>query len=273
VIDFFISYTSRDRLWAEWITRVLDEAGYSTKLQARDFAPGQDFVQEMQQAATTAARTMAVLSPAYFDSRFTGSEWAAAFAQDPTGELRTLIPVRVADFEPPGLLRSRIYVDLVDKNEEGAREALLQGVAAAGVTPKQPAPFPPTLVDATELPRFPGSLPAIWNVPFRRNQRFTGRDRSLQSLYERFVGAGQLNALVLIGPAGVGKTQLAVEYAYRHAADYDLVWWVRAQDPSTLLGDYAALAEQLPDLDVDPTNQHFTVSAVRDALDRKHRWL
>src|SRR5215204_1832642 len=121
------------------LKQALNEAGYSTKLQARDFAPGQDFVQEMQQAATSAARTIAVLSPAYFHSRFTGSEWAAAFAQDPKGELRTLIPIRVVDFEPPGLLRSRIYVDLVGKNEAAAREAVVQGVAAAGVRPRQAA--------------------------------------------------------------------------------------------------------------------------------------
>ena len=44
------------------------------------------------------------------------------------------------------------------------------------------------------------------------------------------------------GLGGVGKTQLAIEYAYRFAADYDAVWWVRAEEPATLAADFADLA-------------------------------
>ncbi len=44
------------------------------------------------------------------------------------------------------------------------------------------------------------------------------------------------------GLGGVGKTRLAIEFARRHREDYDVVWWVRAEDEPTRLGDYAALA-------------------------------
>ena len=84
--DFFISYTAVNQPWAEWIAVTLERAGYTTLLQAWDFAPGSDFVHEMQQATSSAARTIAVLSPAYFGSRFGEAEWRAAFAKDPTGE-------------------------------------------------------------------------------------------------------------------------------------------------------------------------------------------
>jgi KaiC/GvpD/RAD55 family RecA-like ATPase len=40
----------------------------------------------------------------------------------------------------------------------------------------------------------------------------------------------------------VGKTALAVEYAYRHRSRFDTVWWVRAEEPASLVGDYADLA-------------------------------
>ncbi len=46
--DFFISYTRIDRGWAEWIAWQLEEAGYTAVIQAWDFRPGSNFVQEMQ---------------------------------------------------------------------------------------------------------------------------------------------------------------------------------------------------------------------------------
>jgi tetratricopeptide (TPR) repeat protein len=273
VLDFFISYTRNDQRWAEWIARVLDEAGYLTRVQARDFIPGRDFVHEMHQAAGNAARTIAVLSPAYFDSRYTGSEWGAAFVQDPTGEAAILVPVRVAEFDPPGLLRSRVYIDLVGKNEAEARSALLDGVAASGAKPSHPTPFPGQTPEPTAEPvRFPGVLPAVWNVPFRRNLQFTGRTEQLGTIHQQLTSTGHLIPLVLVGPPGVGKTQLATEYAYRHTSDYDLVWWIRADNPGTLLGDFAALAGQLADAPVE-NNQTRTVAAVRTQLENKHRWL
>ena len=104
--DFFISYTGVNRAWAEWIAVQLETAGYSTVLQSFDFRPGSDFVHQMQAATNTAERTVAVLSPAYFASAFSESEWRVAFAKDPSGELELLVPVRVQPCEPPGLLNT-----------------------------------------------------------------------------------------------------------------------------------------------------------------------
>lgn len=76
----------------------LEAAGYTTVLQAWDFRPGSDFLYQVQQATSSAGRTVAVLSPAYFGSAFSEAEWRAAFHKDPTGE--------------QGLLASRVYIDL-----------------------------------------------------------------------------------------------------------------------------------------------------------------
>jgi uncharacterized protein YgbK (DUF1537 family) len=89
--DFFISYAHADQRWAEWIAWHLEEAGYHTMLQAWDFLAGGNFVLDMDAAARQATRTIAVLSPDYFDSKFTPSEWAAAFRRDPTGEQGLLL--------------------------------------------------------------------------------------------------------------------------------------------------------------------------------------
>jgi TIR domain len=124
--DFFVSYNGKDRAWAEWIAWELEEAGYSVVIQAWDFRPGDNFVLEMHKASSEAERTVAVLSPNYLSAQFTKPEWAAAFAQDPTGEKGILLPVRILPCELQGLLPSIIYIDLVpqqDAARSGQREA------------------------------------------------------------------------------------------------------------------------------------------------------
>jgi TIR domain len=119
----------------------LEAAGYTTLLQAWDFRPGSDFLHEMQQATTTAGRTIAVLSPAYLGSAFGEAEWRAAFAKDPTGERGLLVPVRVQPCAPPGLLASRVYIDLVDTDEPTAKQRLLGGSGPVGCpTDRRPVP-------------------------------------------------------------------------------------------------------------------------------------
>ena len=105
--DFFISYNQADRKWAEWIAWQLEDAGYTTVLQAWDFRPGSNFALEMHSAAQAAGRTIAVLSPDYLSSQYTLPEWAAAFAKDPTSKQGKLLPVRVKECDLEGLLRQR----------------------------------------------------------------------------------------------------------------------------------------------------------------------
>jgi internalin A len=152
--DFFISYTRTDQPWAEWIAWKLEEAGYSTVIQVWDFRPGSNFVLEMQNAATIANRTIAVLSPKYLESSFTQPEWAAAFAQDPQGKKQKLIPIRVAPCELTGILAPIVYLDLVSLPEEDARAALLGAFTARNKPPSAPA-FP-----GGAMQKGPGGAPA-----------------------------------------------------------------------------------------------------------------
>jgi hypothetical protein len=245
--DFFVSYTAADRAWAEWIAWQLEAAGSTTVLQAWDFRPGSDFVHQMQQATEQADRTIAVISPAYFGSRFGEAEWRIAFAKDPAGESGVLVPVRVEDCDPPGLLSTRVYVDLVGVDEATAARRLLTGLRK-GERPGRPdvAPMFPGGVAAEPLglrpaPVFPGPGPAISNLA-PRNPNFTGRTELLAALASN-LAAGAVVAAHGLG--GVGKSQLVLEFCYQHAGDYDLVWWVAAESPLVAAAGLAALGPRL----------------------------
>lgn len=63
-VDFFVSYTGADVAWAEWVASVLEEAGFSTILQAWDFRPGSNFVLDMHEALRRSDRVLPLLSEA-----------------------------------------------------------------------------------------------------------------------------------------------------------------------------------------------------------------
>lgn len=154
--DFFISYNRHDRQWAEWIAWQLEATGFTTVIQAWDFRPGGNFVADMQQAASEAKRTIAVLSPDYLTSGFAQSEWNAAFAQDPTGKEGLLLPVRVRDCELEGLLSQIVYIDLVGLDQEIAKTELLNGIKRDRAKPTIEPGFPGAGPSSSEPPEFPG---------------------------------------------------------------------------------------------------------------------
>jgi tetratricopeptide (TPR) repeat protein len=272
--NFFISYNKADRSWAEWIAWQLKEAGYEVVIQAWDFRPGSNFVLEMDKAARGTERTIAVLSEDYMKAEYTHPEWAAAFAKDPQGDKRALVPVLVRKCDAEGLLNQIVQIRLVDLDEQAAKEALLAGVRPEGVPDKAPL-FPgPKPRTVEKQPRFPGSPPSTWNVPHPHNPNFTGRKELLERLQEALM-SGQSAALTqaIHGMGGVGKTQLATEYAYRHKGEYDVVWWVRAEEAATLAADYAGLAGELWPDTKEVTDQEALVKEVRRWLEQERDWL
>jgi TIR domain len=176
VKDFFISYNKADLKWAEWIAWTLEDAGYTTVFQAWDFRPGRNFVLEMHAASEGCRSTILVLSNDYLASLFTQPEWAAAFARDPTGVKRSIIPVRVRPCELPGLLRTVIYCDLIGLSRTEASGALVGAVSAAERA--KPA----------QEPRFPGAAPEYPAVadrtPLAKGNRQPAAAREILDLLE-----------------------------------------------------------------------------------------
>jgi Tetratricopeptide repeat/Domain of unknown function (DUF4062) len=115
----------------------------------------------------------------------------------------------------------------------------------------------------------PGSVLRAWNIP-ARNPGFTGRDGMLAAVRDRLQDRAVVQALQ--GQAGVGKTQLAIEYAHRFAEAYDVAWWVDAEQAGLISDQFAALGMALGR--VQPGAGSATVRAVVLAdLHQRGRWL
>jgi hypothetical protein len=113
-----------------------------------------------------------------------------------------------------------------------------------------------------------GISPVVWGGVPQRNSNFTGREDLLKQLNERLVPGATTavlpGALALHGLGGVGKSQLAVEYAYRHRSDFDVIWWIPAELEQQIQSSLVELGQRLNLVDRSEVN--VVVGVVMDAL-------
>jgi tetratricopeptide (TPR) repeat protein len=267
--DIYLSYVPEDRMWADWIAAVLAPRGIRVVRPATASAAGGNTREDAERGAATASRTIAILSAAYMQSPQAKGVWDAMGAADPAGTTRRLIPVRVGETRLEQPFSERTVVDLTRRDANQATEELLKALG-----------YPPKLADALAVPpsaepRYPRTIPPVWRVP-TRNASFTGRNEVLEKLHDQLIGKSTAVVLpvALHGQGGVGKTQVAQEYAHRFMADYDLVWWVPSEQRDLINPSLADLAPQLGVRPADSTAE--TAEAVREALRRGRpydRWL
>jgi tetratricopeptide (TPR) repeat protein/nucleoside phosphorylase len=159
--------------------------------------------------------------------------------------------------------------DLIDKKEEadasGSKEVASQNASALAFE----------ILATLDLGEgHPISPDKIENIPHVRNRYFAGREILLTKLSECKdidKSRGLVQTKVLAGLGGAGKTQIALEYCYRHIDDNAIIWWIRSNSLISIKSDYAELASRL-DLP-ESEDQVIQAESVKQWLGNNANWL
>ncbi|MEU4075486.1 toll/interleukin-1 receptor domain-containing protein, partial [Streptomyces venezuelae] len=258
------------RPWAAWINQRLEAHGVRATLQRWD--PPREVPLEDSLGDLLLARGQVLLVL---------NDWFFELGPRPAGEwndvLRGFVAAHAERFAAVNLtnrtlLPSTAVLEPVSLWGVGEEEAEARLLGRLAIEPRRSAG---RRIPAAALARYPDNPPEIWGDIPRRNPRFTGRDDLLTTLQERLMDAERGSAAcTLLGMSGIGKTQIAAEYAHRFSPDYDVIWWVNSDDRNVQRDRLGELAVKLN----LPTGSEpgERIRAVREALrrgDPHARWL
>jgi len=230
-----------DQVWLEWVEHVLSNGGFRI---VREPGKNGDGAQHLK-----------------IISRAEGPGFLPA--EDPG--LRAIYPADITPWRRIPTAQSAFIAGL-DATAAAARILELVGRPAGDLD-----------VVLAGAPRYPGDEPdLVVNLP-ARNARFTGREAGLRELREQLRSGAAVvlfgtQAVALQGMGGVGKTQLALEYAYRYRAAYDVVAWLNADNEETLQGSLRDLGGRL-NLQSEQSGPGYARAVVHELSRDKRRWL
>jgi hypothetical protein len=89
----------------------------------------------------------------------------------------------------------------------------------------------------------------VHNLPPKSSQ-FVKRERELEAIQNVLrpkdpTRVGEITQCKLQGMGGIGKTEIALEYAYRHMSDYDAIFWIDAEQETQRVGAYTRIGKKL----------------------------
>lgn len=234
--DFFISFNSADLAYAEALDTALKDAGFTTYFHPVDLGAGGMIPAWMEGALLDSTQTLALFSPDYVkdEAPYAAAEKYASWWHDPRGRERKLIPVviREADFKQHPIIGTLKRIECIGKSPE---EAAKQIVARLKGREEQ---------EDRKAAQLGENLPKVFHIAYRPNPNFTGRFQAMDELQAN-LRLGNAAVTALAGMGGIGKTTLAAEYCHHFGGRYGGVWWIRAEQETSLLSDLVELGGRL----------------------------
>ncbi|MGG2087921.1 FxSxx-COOH system tetratricopeptide repeat protein [Priestia aryabhattai] len=111
-------------------------------------------------------------------------------------------------------------------------------------------------------------------MPYKRNPFFLGREGELVTIEKSLLPQNSVTVIQAVsGLGGVGKTQIAVEYCYRKKDSYKLIWWINAENATSISASYEELANELKLPIKDEKENYIAVQVIKTWMERNHDWL
>jgi tetratricopeptide (TPR) repeat protein len=277
-VEVFYSYAHKDEKLRSALVEhlsTLQRQGYISEWHDRHILAGTDWAQEIDTHLNSASLILLLISPSFIASDYCyGIEMQRALERHHSGQAHVIpIIMRPTDLSgtPFAALQFLPTTGKAITTWQNRDKAMLN--VANGIRK--------VIVDLTSSaagkhsPK-PSSAQPLWNVPYPRNPLFTGREQILERLAER-LNAGETTALAqtqaISGLGGIGKTQTAIEYAYRFREHYQTVLWTRADTRENLIQEYVAIARLLQLPEQQQQDQPRIVEAVKRWLREQRQWL
>ena len=244
--DVFLSYNGDDEAAVEGLARRLRDEGLRVFFAPWHLVPGVPWLKGLEEALKRSQSCAIFLGPAGRGPWQDEEMFMALLLAVPERGYR-VIPVLLPGADPadantvPLFLRSRTWVDFRPGLEDRAALHRLR-CGVLGIKPGDVGGVvdidPDAIPSVHPLP--PGSVMSI-----SPNPHFTGREEELRKLARLLDAEGRVAAIGQVAAAtglgGIGKTQLAAEYAHRYGARYPGgVFWLNMEDPEAIAAQVAA---------------------------------
>jgi tetratricopeptide (TPR) repeat protein len=274
-IGVFCSYAHADEPWRQKLETHLSPLLRQNLLSIwhdRHIVPGTDWAQAIDTHLNSASVILLLISPDFFASDYCyGIEMKHALEREQAGEARVIpILLRPVDWRDAPFA----YLQALPTNAKPITTWCNQDEAFADVVAGVRRAIEDLPLLSASAPHT--ALPPVWNIPSPRNPFFIGREDILFQLRTQ-LQTGRATALsqpqAITGLGGIGKTQIAVEYAYRFHQEYQAVLWARADSQEALTSSYVAIAGLLTLAERDAQDQAITVQAVKRWLQTHSKWL
>ena len=229
LLEVALYFSPEDQLWTEWVAGVLASAEITVHW-IDEMPTSSDGLEEPETLAQTLAQTVAIVSDSY----------AARMQDSPPITLPDLL-ISVTGSRVPAALTDVPVVTLVGLPETQAANLLIDRLNG-----RLPAESESAMSAISTLSYPGGDRPQVRNIP-TRNLNFTGRDKDLRQLRDELRNRRMavFQPLILHGLGGVGKTQVALEYAHRFRADYYIIWWINCAQAQYVDASLGNLGQQL----------------------------